>query len=248
MGCIGKAFWGLIGIGLCGMYVVFCVMHGGWKYCALVLGSTAIAIVLIMISKLIMKLIRKNPVFTGKKAAKLEEARQLDESNALKNQTNKSKIDAEWQSNTERRAKEIDAMLPSLQAELADIQRQLDEKVAEIDENDCLGEDEKSIQIIQMLIYFIESRRADSIKEALHEYDKALANKQMVELEQKRLDMQKAQMEREASDRKKLLALQEEANDRARWAAMDNARQRDQMIEKLSSIQSVALTEYYKNL
>ena len=60
--------------------------------------------------------------------------------------------------------------------------------------------------------------------------------------------MQKAQMEREASDRKKMLALQEEANNRARWAAMDNARQRDQMIEKLSSIQSVALTEYYKNL
>ena len=74
MGCIGKAFWGLIGIGICGMYIVFCVVHGGWKYCALVLGCSAVATVFVMIAKLIMKIVKKNPVFTGKKATKLEEA------------------------------------------------------------------------------------------------------------------------------------------------------------------------------
>ena len=117
----------------------------------------------------------------------------------------------------------------------------------DIRENDCLGEDEKNIQVVEMLIYFIESRRADSIKEALHEYDKAKANQQMIELEEKRLAMQKTQMEKEARDREKMLQLQEEANNRARWAAMDDARQREQLLQKLGSLETMALADYYKN-
>lgn len=247
MGCIGKVFFSLIAVALCIVYATFCVQYGGWMYMAYMLGSAVVAVLLIYIANFIMSIVRKHPVFTGKKAAKLEEARQLDESNALKNQTNKSKVDAQWEKDREKRLKDIDSLLPELQEELAEAKSEFNEKVSEIEENDCLGEDEKSIQVIQMLIYFIESRRADSIKEALHEYDKAMANKQMVELEEKRLAMQKAQMEKEASDRKKMLQLQEEANDRARWAAMDNARQRDEMIKKLSSLESFAISEYYRN-
>lgn len=245
MGCVGKVFFSLIAVALCIVYATFCVQYGGWKYMAYMMGSAVVAVLLIYIANFVMSIVRKHPVFTGKKASKLEEARQLDESNALKNQTNKSKVDAQWEKDREKRLKDIDELLPQLQQELAEAKSEFNEKVSEIEENDCLGEDEKSIQIIQMLIYFIESRRADSIKEALHEYDKAMTNKQMVELEEKRLAMQKSQMEREASDRKKLIKLQEEANDRARWAATDNARQREEMIKKLGMIETIAWSSYH---
>lgn len=247
MSCLG-IFLALLGVGLLIIYGKFCLFMGGWKYAVMPLVIAVAAVLLVCVIKLIKTIISKHPVYIGRKAAKLEEAKKLDEANTLKNQTVKAEAEAQCATAKEKRVQEINAILPQLREEFDEAKEELDDAARQVAENDCLGEDEKNIQVIEMLIYFIESRRADSIKEALHEYDKAITNKQLVELEEKRLALQKTQMEREASDRKKLLQLQEEANDRARWAAMDNARQRDQMLDKLSSIQSVALSEYYKNL
>lgn len=248
MGCIAGIFFTLLGIGLLLIYGKFCIVMGGWRYCAYAAGIALITVLILCIIKLIKWIICKHPTYIGIKAMKLKEAQKLDEKNKQQNQTNKEQAEAKVAANKEKRIKQIDLILPDLMEEFNEAKDEFEESMNDIRENDCLGEDEKNIQVVEMLIYFIESRRADSIKEALHEYDKAKANQQMIELEEKRLIMQQTQMEKEARDREKLLKLQEEANDRARWAAMDNARQREQLLDKLSSIQSVALSEYYKNL
>lgn len=248
MGCIAGGFFALLGLGLLLVYGEFCFMQGGWKFIVMTLAITVASVLLICIVKLIKNIISKHPLYMGIKAAKLNEAKKLDEANILKNQASKAEAEAQSAVAKEKRVKEIDELLPQLQEEFEDAKKELNEAASQVEENDCLGEEEKNIQVIEMLIYFIESRRADSIKEALHEYDKAMTNKQMVELEEKRLALQKSQMEKEANDRKKLLKLQEEANDRARWAAMDNARQRDQLLQKLDSLESFAISDYYRNL
>ena len=66
---------------------------------------------------------------------------------------------------------------------------------------DYLCEDDKNLQTIDMLIRFIETRRADSIKEALQEYDKLLVNKQMLELEKQKVEAELKRAALEHDDR-----------------------------------------------
>lgn len=247
MGCIAGIFFTLLGIGLLLIYGEFCIVQGGWRYCAYAVGIALITVLILCIIKLIKWIISKHPTYIGIKAMKLKEAQKLDEKNKQLNQANKEQAEAKAAADKEKRIKQIDLVLPELVENFNEAKDEFEESMNDIRENDCLGEDEKNIQVVEMLIYFIESRRADSIKEALHEYDKAKANQQMIELEEKRLAMQKTQMEKEARDREKMLQLQEEANNRARWAAMDDARQREQLLQKLGSLETMALADYYKN-
>ena len=62
---------------------------------------------------------------------------------------------------------------------------------------DCLCEEDKNLQTVELLIRFINIRRADSIKEALQEYDKLLANRQLLEIEKQKLQ---AELQRTASE------------------------------------------------
>lgn len=62
---------------------------------------------------------------------------------------------------------------------------------------DCLCEEDKNLQTVELLIRFINIRRADSIKEALQEYDKLMANRQLLEIEKQKLQ---AELQRTASE------------------------------------------------
>lgn len=101
---------------------------------------------------------------------------------------------------------------------------------------DYLCEDDKNLQTIDMLIRFIETRRADSIKEALQEYDKLLVNKQMLELEKQKVEAELKRAALEHDDRIKKMEADERHNFEMRCIAADNARARENIARQLDSI------------
>lgn len=64
------------------------------------------------------------------------------------------------------------------------------------------------LAVANWLLYFIETHRADSIKEALHEYDNMLQNKKMLELEAMKLQLEITKAEKENADRQHQLDMQ----------------------------------------
>ena len=143
---------------------------------AVILACFVIQLIAYIISKL-------SPVLSGKQKAELASAKQLDTDNAKANEVNEPKERAEWEAwwaEEEKKLIEIglnhiargDVAMEKAKAHLA-----------AAEENDIIGNTEKDAETIDYLIHFIESRRADNIKEALHEYDLMKQNQKMLEVE-----------------------------------------------------------------
>lgn len=118
-----------------------------------------------------------------------------------KNAETRARVHAEWEKNLKIRNSEIDSELCALKEEYSAHRKDLDVHFAALKQMDYLCEDDKNLQTIDMLIRFIETRRADSIKEALQEYDKLLVNRQMLELEKQKVEAELKRAALEHDDR-----------------------------------------------
>ena len=107
-----------------------------------------------------------------------------------------------------------------------------------------MGGDEKQLNIIDSLIYFIETCRADSIKEALHEYDKMVANQQLLELQRQHNKLEKQRIANKAADRKKQLQLLEQQEAARAREASDSAIARQKMINSVRSMEWYQWAEF----
>ena len=97
------------------------------------------------------------------------------------------KAKKEWEEHgKEEFLKETEKEIKRYQNEIVSTSKKIITCNEKIDSMDILGRDEKQIKIIDMLIYFIESHRADNIKEALHEYDDAITRQELIRLEQEK--------------------------------------------------------------
>lgn len=110
---------------------------------------------------------------------------------------------------------------------------------------DAICEDDKDLQIVDLLIRFIETRRADSIKEALHEYDKLMANQQLLELEKKKLEAELMRINQEKSAQKKALEEQRRHQSEMEYWARDNARTRNEQLRELQSIGTMIYYDFH---
>ena len=109
-------------------------------------------------------------------------------------------------------------------------------------EMDCLSEKDKTLSVIDCLIYFIETHRADSVKEALQEYDKAVRANQAAMLEQQRIDLlnkqikiQQQQLEMQEAHNKQVVSAVQNA---AAQASRERALQRDMLYAHCMSIEN----------
>lgn len=100
-------------------------------------------------------------------------------------------------------------------------------------EMDCLSEKDKTLGVIDCLIYFIETHRADSVKEALQEYDKAVRANQAAMFEQQRINLlnkqikiQQQQLEMQEAHNKQVVSAVQNA---AAQASRERALQRDML-------------------
>ncbi len=117
----------------------------------------------------------------------LEKAKKKDEQIEKENKAILDKATKEWEDHgKEEFLKNTEKEMKKYQNEIINSSKKIVESNKKIDSMDILGNDEKQIKIIDMLIYFIESHRADNIKEALHEYDDAVARQELIRLEQEK--------------------------------------------------------------
>lgn len=217
-----------------------------WKdYLILALAATGVAILVIVIAKVINSYLKKNPILGAKKLQALEDAKKLDADNEEANRVNKEQAEAKSKAEREERLAEIEE-------ELADYRDELDYATTEMEthkdfvyKSDVLGPDEKSLQVIQMLIYFIESRRADSIKEALHEYDKAKMNEQLLKYEEQRNEIERQKIENERVDREQRLKLERQHQKEMEYIARENARGMEDLARRVDSFSQQS---YYSSM
>ncbi len=167
-----------------------------------IVGVVLAAIIVCFIIQLIAFITSKlPPVLSGKQKTALTTAKQLDINNAKANEVNEPKERAEWEAwwaEEEKRLKEIglehiargDVAMEKAKAHLA-----------AAEENDIIGNTEKDDETIDYLIHFIESRRADNIKEALHEYDIMKQNQKMLEVEAIKAQIEIEKAKKENADR-----------------------------------------------
>lgn len=197
------AFAGLIALGISGvLFGVVCDWTNSFHLLLIVLGSLVAAILICFVIQLIFFIISKlPPIYSGRQRTVLAAEKQKDMDNAELNKVNEVKEREEWETWWAQRKVELkeqgihhislgDTAMEKAKAHLA-----------AAEESDVLGENEKSTEIIDLLISFIESRRADSIKEALHEYDKMEQNKKLLEIEAIKANIEIERAKKENADR-----------------------------------------------
>ena len=207
-----------------------------WKdYLILAVVATVIAVIILAIVKVVNSYFLENPVLGAKKLQALEEAKKLDADNEAANMASKEQAEAKEKARREERLVEIEEELEELKTELNRSREDLAANWEYIEKSDIIGSDEKSLQTVQMLIYFIESRRADSIKEALHEYDKAKMNEKLLKYEEQRNELERQKIENERVDREKKLKLEQQHQKEMEYIARENARGMEDLARRVDN-------------
>ncbi|MBQ1951250.1 MAG: hypothetical protein II363_06645 [Clostridia bacterium] len=127
--------------------------------------------------------------------------KQNDINNAELNRVNEVKERDEWEAWWAQRKPELkETALEHISRGDAAMEK-AKEHLARAEASDILGSEEKDGEIIDLLIHFIESRRADNIKEALHEYDIMKQNQKLLEIEAIKASVEIEKAKKENADR-----------------------------------------------
>lgn len=199
------AFVGVIALGISGLlFGAVCDWTNSMNLILVVLGALAGAIVGGFIIQLLAFIISKlPPVYSKKQRSVIEAERQKDITNAELNKTKEIKDREEWEAWWAQRKPQLkeealhhislgDTAMEKAKAHLA-----------KAEASNVLGVDEKSPETIDWLLHFIESRRADSIKEALHEYDAMKQNQKLLEIEAMKVQVEIEKAKKENADRQR---------------------------------------------
>ena len=230
-------------IGLAIVALFFALFYGGmlygfhaWVYLVILALSFGLSFAAMGIVRRIKNKSAANPKLSAEQIAALKMASVADEKAKAENIEIREIAEKKWQEEQILRNQEIDSRLASLAKEYQEQRQVLDEHLKKLDGMDYLCEDEKKLQVIELLIRLIETHRADTIKEALQEYDKLLMNKQLLEIEKKKLEaaLQKAAFEH--ADRVQQMEAQKRHDFEMRCIAADSARSREKIASQLDSI------------
>lgn len=202
--------------------------------------SIAVGLVLTFVSIGIIKLVRKIkvkfPKLTAKQKAKWRAACLEDEKAVVENRQAKEAAQRQWEANRAKRLPEIDREIQESIQEFNTRQLRVDEHMIILEEMDALCEDDKNLQMVDMLIRFIETRRADSIKEALQEYDKLMNNQKLLEIEKQKLEVEIKRVAQEHADRMQKLDAEKKHQAEMEYLARDSARSRADAAKQLRNI------------
>lgn len=235
-----------IGLAVTALYLIpFIILLNKANSAYIILIPIISAILAAVCSVIAKKLAVKNadkPHYTPKQRAELANAAKKDNEIKEKNRAAESAA-------RDKHERELPAIIDGKKRVLAQkvdelhgLANDLKAHLKTFSEMDALTGDDKSLQTVDCLIYFMETRRADSIKEALHEYDKTAAanqlaalERQRVELLQKQVRLQQEQMARQDEHNRKVESTIRAA---AASAEQDRARQRDIMYVNCLNMES----------
>jgi hypothetical protein len=223
----------IIGALLLFAYIVHVFTTGFFVPLLIVIGVLVLAIIMPFAGAKIREVLARKPKLTAKQTQALAEARKQDDQIKEKNAAALAAAQEQHDKDLAVRSVELEKEIHALSTTLASDLTRLKAEFAALEAMDCLGEDEKDLQTIDLLIHFIKTRRADNIKEALHEYDKLMANQQMLQLENEKLELERQKAIQEHQDRVKQMKMQEQHNRemefRARSAADESRRIANQL-------------------
>ena len=198
-----------IALGVSGVvFAVICDETDSLYLLPIILVAVVAMLLLGFVVQLLCFIISLIPIFGIKQSAILAAEKQKDIDNAASNKVNEVKEKEAWEIWWEQRKEELkeeakdhlsrgDAALEKAKAHLA-----------AANESDILGENEKDCDVIDCLVQLIESRRADSIKEALHEYDAMVQNQKLLEIEAIKAQVEIERAKKENADRQHELEMQ----------------------------------------
>ena len=159
-----------------------------------------------------------------------------DEKAREENRQSRAEAKKQWEADRARRLPEIDREIQKNVREFKTRRQRIDEHMKKLGEMDALCEDDKNLQVVDMLIRFIRTRRADSIKEALQEYDKLKVNQQMLEIEKQKLAAEIQRTAQEHADRMQKLEEEKKHQAEMEYLARDSARSRTEEVRQLENI------------
>lgn len=210
-----------------------------WAYAALV----AVCGVLLLAAHGGIKRMRQRaaraPALTAQQKRQWEAARQADERTKEQNAQRQATAQQDWEAARQQRLPEIEREMQTYGQEFAARRQQLEEHMHRLEGMDALCEEDKNLQTVELLIRLMETRRADSVKEALQEYDKLMANRQLLEIEKQKLEAQLRRAAEERADRQQQLAETRRYQEEMEYLARDSARSRAQMVDQLNSIGNI---------
>ena len=96
-----------------------------------------------------------------------EAARQADERAKEQNAQRQAMAQRDWEAARQQRLPELEREMQSYGQEFTARRRQLDDHMRRLEGMDALCEEDKNLQTVELLIRLMETRRADSVKEAL---------------------------------------------------------------------------------
>ncbi len=171
-----------------------------------------IGVALSMLSNAVVNVIysikEKHPRLNAEQKAIVAQEKQKDDDNAVKNVEKEEKDRAEWQAWWDVHKYEIDAEMDVHMDMAKAAIAKAEELHAKVENSDVLGPKEKDEGIIDWLLYFLEGHRADSIKEALQQFDLMQHNEKMLEIEREKYNLEVARIQKENADRERALEQQ----------------------------------------
>ncbi len=202
-----------------GVTLIVCVVSGFffWAYCDSIgefktlwiyIILTALGFVSQGVVNVVYKILKKIPCLSAKQKAIVQEEKRKDTENAEKNIEKEEKDRAEWQAWWDVHKFELDKQMDIHMDMAKSAIAKAEELQAKVEESDVLGPNEKDVAIIDWLLYFIEGHRADSIKEALQQFDLMQHNEKMLEIEREKYNLEAARIQQEREDRERELEMQ----------------------------------------
>ncbi len=149
-------------------------------------GSFALSGIFNLINSLIFKYFKPNAAQAKRLAELAKEDEKARAENDIAEKAYIEQKTAEHKAELPNLARKLDKCLEKLE----NSRKKYEKLCTELDKMDDLSQDDKNINMIDSLICILSDRRADTIKEALQQYDIMAANRQLLELEQQRLKLQ----------------------------------------------------------
>lgn len=218
---------------------------GGWMYLILTVVCFVGALIAIAVLNHNNENNAGRPKLTKVQKQQVEQARRNDELAKEQNAKIKAEAKAEWQ---KKRAKRLPVLERELKENADQFSRCTDNVnacMAKLNALDGLSDDDKNLQEVDILIRFIETRRADSIKEALQEYDKLIANQKLLAVEKQKVEAEMRRLNQEKASQAKILEEQKKHHSEMEYWAKDNARIRQKQLTELENLSHMVYHSVY---
>ena len=214
-------------------------MVKAYFYIILFFGCSALMLLASRITNSIQESVIKSGSLSKKQQLMINSAKLADEKAKAENIKLRKQAENLQAEKQKLRSPQIDQEIDEKVRDFKIARENIDLHIKKLDSLDSLSDEDKTLQIVDLLIRFIQTHRADSIKEALHEYDKLMANRQLLEIEKQKLIAELKRAEQEHSDRAKQLEAQKRHQSEMEYLAWDSAQSRAKMLSQLNNIGNI---------